>query len=335
MTTGSVFGRRLAGVSAAFMLAALAPFGAAAQEPVKVGGFPGDTLNIMAPASAGGGWDGTARAVQEALNADKIAATGVDVFNRPGAGGTVGLAALSSQYRGQGHTAMITGLTMVGSTIINKSPVKLTDTTPIARLITEYQVVVVGKGSKYDTLEQVISDFKSNPGGFVWGGGPGGGPDHTTVGLISKAVGVPIAQLRYAAFSGGETRANIMGNQVSAGVAGYGEVKGDAAAGLVKILAVSSPERLPGADYPTLREKGIDVEFSNWRGIVGPPDMPEDARKAWIQMMQRLQSSPKWQELVKQRNWTEAFLFGDDLTRHINAELQRVEALFTEFGLIK
>lgn len=307
---------------------------ALAQDGVKVGDFPSESLQIIIPANPGGGWDGTARAIQGVLRDTGIAAEPVDVVNVPGGGGTVGLAQLIGQHDGNGHTAMVMGLTLVGATNLNNSPVRLTQTTPLARLTAEYHAVVVAEASEYKTLQDLADAFKANPTSVVWGGGPGGGPDHTTVGLMAEKLGIAPTDIRYSAFSGGEGRAMIMGNQVSAAVLGLSEVLADSEAGLVRILGISAPERLPGVDLPTLREQGIDLEFSNWRGIVGPPNMSDDARTAWIEMLTALNESEEWQKVLSDNNWTGAFLSGEEFPAFIKAEDERIAALFKSLGLI-
>lgn len=82
-------------------------------------------LKIMAPAAPGGGWDGTARSMQQALTAAGIAKS-VQVTNVPGAGGTIGLAQLVNSSKGDGNTLMVNGFVMVGAILLNKSPVDLT-----------------------------------------------------------------------------------------------------------------------------------------------------------------------------------------------------------------
>src|SRR5919112_5062482 len=90
------------------------------------------SLKIIAPAGPGGGYDQLARATQEALTAEKLA-SGVQVVNVPGAGGTVGLAQVIN-YRERDPAIMVAGLGLVGATLVNKSPVTLQQGTPLARL---------------------------------------------------------------------------------------------------------------------------------------------------------------------------------------------------------
>ena len=304
-------------------------------QAVKVGGFPAKNLSIIIPANPGGGWDGTGRAVQEVLRNQKIAAQPVDVINVPGGGGTVGLAQLIGQHSGDGHTIMMMGLTMVGATNMNKSPVNLSQVTPLARMTAEYSAVVVGPGSKFNSLKELLDAFKANPSSIVWAGGPGGGPDHTTIGLIASKLGVPAGDIRYTAFSGGEGRAMIMGNQIDAAVLGLGEVSADAKAGLLSVLAITAPARIPGTDFPTMKEGGLDLEFSNWRGFAGPPNMSAESREAWVKMLTDLHDSQAWKDILAKRNWADAFLTGEGFSSYVANENNRIGVLFKDLGLVK
>jgi putative tricarboxylic transport membrane protein len=59
--------------------------------------WPQRDLRLMAPADPGGGWDGTARAMSQAMTEAKVIDKGVEVYNVPGAGGTIGLSQLASK----------------------------------------------------------------------------------------------------------------------------------------------------------------------------------------------------------------------------------------------
>ncbi|HEX7022671.1 MAG TPA: tripartite tricarboxylate transporter substrate-binding protein, partial [Trueperaceae bacterium] len=163
---------------------------------------PPSMLRIMAPASPGGGWDGTSRAMQAVLQQTGVVPQ-VEVFNVPGAGGTVGLAQLATTEKGNGDILMMMGLVMVGSILTNDAPVTLDQSTPIARLTAEYEVVVVPASSKYQTLGDLLADFKADPGSVAWAGGSAGGIDHILVGLIAQEVGVDPKAINYIPFSGG------------------------------------------------------------------------------------------------------------------------------------
>ena len=108
---------------------------AAQDASCPVEGFADETLEIMAPAAPGGGWDTTAREMQRVLQEEGIIET-VEVYNVEGAGGTVGIAQLANDERGNDHHLMMMGLVMVGAIATNASEVTLEDVTQIARLTT-------------------------------------------------------------------------------------------------------------------------------------------------------------------------------------------------------
>src|SRR5438132_9174583 len=81
-------------------------------------------LKIMAPAAPGGGWDQTARSMQQALTAEKLVRS-VQVTNVAGAGGSIGLAQFVNSAKGDGNQLMVNGFVMVGALLMNKSPVSL------------------------------------------------------------------------------------------------------------------------------------------------------------------------------------------------------------------
>ena len=224
-------------------------------------------LDIIAPANPGGGWDQTARAMQAALQADKLA-SGVQVENIGGAGGTIGLAQFVSSKGKKGDAVLVGGLVMVGAILTNKSPVTLANVKPLARLTGEYELIVVPTDSPIQSMADLTAKLKEDPGSVSWGGGSAGGTDHILAGLIAKAAGVDPTKVNYIAHSGGgEALSAILGGHVTAGISGYEEFAPQIAAGKLRGLAISSDERLPGIDVPTLKEQGIDVSLVNWRGV--------------------------------------------------------------------
>ena len=94
------------------------------------------SLEILVPAAPGGGWDQTARVMQEVLQAEQLASR-IQVTNIPGAGGTIGLAQFVTSKKGKGNAVMTGGSVMMGAIIMNKSAVSLDDVTPLARLTGE------------------------------------------------------------------------------------------------------------------------------------------------------------------------------------------------------
>jgi putative tricarboxylic transport membrane protein len=226
---------------------------------------------IMAPAAPGGGWDQTARTMQTALQDEKISSN-VQVFNVPGAGGTIGLAQFVNQAKADPSQLIVGGYVMVGAILTNASPVTLDQVTPIARLTGEYEALVVPAASDIKDMAGLVEKLKADPGAVSWGGGSAGGTDHITAGLIAKAVGVDPTKVNYIAFSGGgEALAAILGGQVTVGISGYSEFESQIKAGQLRIIGISSDERLEGIDAPTYKEGGVDVSIQNWRMVAAAP----------------------------------------------------------------
>jgi putative tricarboxylic transport membrane protein len=293
-----------------------------------------DDLKVMAPASPGGGYDRTARAVQQALEQAGLA-RGVTVSNVPGAAGAIGLAQFIRSYRGDGSSMIVGGFGMVASFLTNKSAVTLDDVTPIARLTGEVSLVVVPAASPIRSLNDLVAKLKADPGGVAWAGGSAGGTDHIVAGMIAKAVGVDPRKVNYVAFSGGgDSLAALVGNQVAAGVGGYSELIEQVKAGTLRTLALTAEARVPGVDIPTLKEQGVDVTLVNWRGIAAPPGISGAQRQAYLDMIDRMARSEAWKAQLAKNGWTDAYLAGDRFARYIEAERDRIAAVLKDLGLL-
>jgi putative tricarboxylic transport membrane protein len=292
-----------------------------------------DLLKIFVPAAPGGGWDQTARTIEQVLRATK-AVKGIQITNVGGAGGTVGLPQFLNQWRGQGNALMVAGMVMVGAIIANKSPVKLTSTTPIARLTGEFLALVVPAGSSMKTAKDFAAALKADPTKVPVAGGSAGGSDHILLGMMAKAVGMPANKVSYVAFAGGgPATAALLGSQVAAGISGYGEFAEQIKAGKLRVLAISSEKRQPGIDVPTLKEAGIDVELFNWRGVFAPPGVSEAQRAAMIALIEKMAASREWAQECEKRDWTQITLTGDKYKAFLEAETARIEGILKEIGL--
>ena len=240
--------------------------------------WPDRDLRLMAPADPGGGWDGTARAMSQAMTEARSIDKGVEVYNVPGAGGTIGLSQLASKYSGKSNELMVMGLVMMGAIETNKSPTDLSKTTPIAALTTEPEAVFVRSDSKYKTMQDLVDDMKADPAKISVGGGSAGGTDQILLGLIAKAAGVDPSKPKYVAYSGGgEAQQSILSGSVDAGISAISEWADQVEAGKMRVLAVSTAEPIDvaGKQVKTLKDQGLDVEITNWRGVVAPPDIDD------------------------------------------------------------
>lgn len=292
-------------------------------------------LEIVVPAAPGGGWDQTGRAMQNALQENDLA-SGIQVVNIPGAGGTIGLAQFVSGKEGQGDSLLVGGLVMVGAILTNEAPVTLEQVTPIARLTGEYEAIVVPSGSDIQTLDDLIARFKEDPQSVSWGGGSAGGTDHILVGLIAKEVGVAPEGINYVPFAGGgEALASILGGHVTAGVSGWEEFAGQVETGDLRALALSSAEPVEGIDVPTLVEQGIDVELTNWRAVFAPPGISDEDKKVLGDAVGQMVESETWQSTLEERNWLNLYLPPDEFAQFLEDDRAQVETVLEDIGLVQ
>ena len=292
------------------------------------------TLTLMAPASPGGGWDQTAREMQRVLRETGLART-VQVENVPGAGGTIGLAQLVNARSGDPNLLMATGLIMVGAVLTNKSPVTMAETTPIARLLGEFEVLVVPANSPYKTLADLVNAWKTNPGMAI-AGGSAGGTDHMMAGLLAKEIGIDVTKVNYVPHSGGgESLASLLGGHVTAGINGTGELISFIQVGQLRALAISGAQRVPGWDIPTFIEQGVNLALSNWRCVAAPPGITEEQRAALVSLMDRMSASEAWKETLAKHNWTDMYLTGAEFERFLEEENARVADVLRSIGLVE
>ncbi|RZL63519.1 MAG: tripartite tricarboxylate transporter substrate binding protein [Variovorax sp.] len=310
-------------------LAALAATGA-----LPMSAWAAANLKMMIPANPGGGWDTTGRALGKALTDSKAADT-VSYDNKGGAAGALGLAQFVNGSKNDANALMVMGSVMLGGIITGKPPVNLSQATPIARMTTEYNVFVLPANSPLKTMADVVAQLKKDPGSVKWGGGSRGSTEHIAAAMIAQKVGADPSKINYVAFrGGGEATAAILGGNVTIGGSGYSEFAPYIADGKMKAIAVTSAQRLPGINVPTLKEQGIDVEIGNWRGVYGAPGITPDQRKALTELVLTALKSPSWAEQLKKNDWTPAVLSGDAFAKFVDDDFASLRAIMTRSGMV-
>jgi len=299
------------------------------------GEYPQGRVSIMAPADPGGGWDETARALQQTIREAKLG-DGAEVYNVPGAGGTLGLSQLVSKQKGNADQLMVMGLVMLGAIETNASSVGLDDVTPIATLTEEAEAIVVPADSKYETFSELVTDLKADPKSVAWAGGSAGGTDQLLVGQIAKAAGADPAKTKYVAHSGGgEALSAILSGSVDAGVSGVSEFADQVEAGKMRVLAVSGEDSIDvgGTMAKPIREQGLDVVLTNWRGIVAPPGLSDTERQAVVDFVEKVRATPQWKASLERFGWSGLEKSGGEFDRFLESERRRVQQLVSELKL--
>lgn len=337
---------RISALLAATALLASGCGGAATPTPTTGGAataaaspFPRKALDIMAPAATGGGFDTTARLVQRALTEEKLVTGNVTVSNVPGSGGVVGMSQLLKNSKGEPHALIVVGRVTVGNQVIGKSDTKVSQLTPIARLMAESEVIVTPKDSPYKSIKDVIDALKKDVNGIKFAGGSAGGADHELAALLVKAAGGDVkAWKSYVPFAGGgEASAAIIGGQVQIGISGYGEFKGQIDSGNMKALAVSADQPLAGATaklIPTLKSQGVDITLLNWRLLAAPGEISVGDLTQLKALAQKVRDSKTWQDFATKNDWFDNFTT-TDLSAFVSAEERALTTILTDLGLVK
>ncbi|AFM15094.1 hypothetical protein Mycch_0269 [Mycolicibacterium chubuense NBB4] len=304
----------------AVMAAVLLVTGCPTPDPVaSAAPYPTGPVTMTAGAGPGSGFDLTIRAVVEALQAEHIVNVPLPVENRPGRSGADFLATMVERYRGADDQISVTSLAMMTNQLRGNSKYGYADVTMIARLMTEYFVVVARPDSPFKNLNDVMTAVKADPARVVVGAAH---DDEAPFDLLVSAAGGNPRTVRYATHEGGgEQTAALLRGDIGVAIGGVSEFVDQMRAGGLTALGVLADNPVPGLDVPTARQQGLDVTLSNWRGLYGPPDMPQYAVEYWQRALATMVQSPTWQQIAQRSQFTTTFMVGDEF-RSFLAETQ-------------
>jgi putative tricarboxylic transport membrane protein len=293
-------------------------------------GYPTGPVTMTAGANPGSGFDITIRSVVDALQKEKIVNVPLPVQNRPGASGADFLAAIVEQYKGKDDQVSVTSLSMMMNQLRGKSKYGYDNVTMIARLMTEYFVVVVRADSQYRNLGDVLTAIKTDPARVPVGAAH---DDEAPFDLLVSAAGGQPSSVQYVTHEGGGDQITALNNgDISVAIGGVSEFINPVKSGSLRALGVLAEHRLPGLDAPTAREQGFDVTLSNWRGLYGPPDMPQFAVDYWQKVLGKMVESPTWQQLAERSQFTTTFMIGDEFQTFLAKTQADLKAALTDAG---
>ncbi|MEH3088841.1 MAG: tripartite tricarboxylate transporter substrate-binding protein [Microbacterium arborescens] len=288
------------------------------------------SMTIIAPAAAGGGWDGVARELQQAQKANGLV-NNVQVVNMPGAGGTIALGNVSV-LDGQPGNLLVGGTGLLAATIQFDSAAKLGDVTPLAVIVEEYDVIVVPADSPYETLDDLVTAWRADPKAIPWTGG--GSFDQLVVTDLALTAGIDPMQTTYiSSDGGGEAIQALLNGTAKAAAGGYPDNIDQIEAGRLRALALVSEEPIAGIDIPTAAEQGYDISLSNWRMLAAPSGLDDDDVQSLTQLVLDSVATPEWQDAIERYRWTERIITGDELRAFLDDEEDRITTLYEEMGL--
>ena len=327
----SATSKRVAQVIAIIVGVVLVIFGVKDAAASDSGADARSAVSLIAPAGAGGGWDGAAREIQQTMREEDVVVNPT-VVNIPGAGGTIGLSQLM-EMPGNNTTLMVMGITMLGAININGYGVSIDEVTPIARITDDYDVLVVPADSPYESVEDVMAEMAKDPKNFPWGGGSLGSLDQMIIAQLAEEAGIDPTEVNYMAHSGGaELATALMSGTIDASVSGYNDFADQIEAGRLKMLGISAEEPVDGIDTPTMIEQGFDVSLVNWRGVVAPPGLEDEDIEELRTIMREVLESETWADVLERNQWADSSLIGEDFAENLEEERAIVDGIWKQLG---
>lgn len=299
---------------------------------------PSKSVEFVAPATPGGGYDTLARAVHKVLQESKLTVTPVTVVNKPGGGGGIGWRYVA-QHVGDAHVIAVASSTLLTNDITGINTFKWTDLTPLAVIATEYLVYSVRTDHKVKGIRELMDAVRANPKAINFATAPGpGNANHILMGMMAKAINVNVTQIPLVFFpSAAESTTAALGGHVDVVISSIPPVLEQVRAGKMRILAVGAPQRLTGAlaNVPTFREAGANAVFINWRGVVGPANLAKDQIAYWEQVFAAMSKTEAWKTYSENTLSIPTFMDSANSTRFLQAQHGETRIVMQELGIAK
>jgi len=295
-----------------------------------------ESIHFLIPGGAGGGWDGTARGTGEALTKSGIVGS-ASYENMSGGGGGKAIGYLIENAESNHGTLMVNSTPIVIRSLTGVFPHNFRDLTLVAGTIGDYAAMVVNADSPINSMEDLIAAYDADPAGTAIGGGSvPGGMDHLVAAMVMEAAGKDALEVKYIPYdAGGKAMAALLSGEIAALSTGFSEAVELAKAGEVKIIGVTSDERVPAApDAMTMKEQGIDTTFVNWRGFFGAPGLPEEQVAAYQAALEKMYDTPEWEEVRARNGWVNIHNSGDDFLQFLEAQEQTIGDLMKKLGFL-
>ncbi|QKY68432.1 tripartite tricarboxylate transporter substrate binding protein [Lentibacillus sp. CBA3610] len=316
------------------VLLALIMAGCSSESDGEAQNFPDGDIEIVAPASPGGGWDATARAMQNIFDEEGLIEENMNVTNQPGGGGEVGWQYLKDQ---DAHTISINSSLVITNNLLGQSDLTYEEFTPLAILSTEWISVAVPPDSSFETGAEIMEQLEEDPTSLTIGVGPAlGNNDHLSFVQAAHEFGVDVSQVEFLVYeSGGDVLTALLGGHVDVATMSVSESKEQHVADEIEIVAVSSEERIEGLDeVSTWQEQGVDMVFPHWRGVMGPPDMTEQEVNYWNEKISEMVETDAWQEVMANNEWQPFYHNSQESEEFLAEQTEMYDELIQQAGLV-
>ncbi len=295
-----------------------------------------DSIHFLIPGGAGGGWDGTARGTGEALTGAGLVGTAT-YENMSGGGGGKAIGFLIENADSNHGTLMVNSTPIVIRSLTGVFPHNFRDLTLVSGTIGDYAAMVVGKDSPINSMADLIAAYDADQSGTAIGGGSvPGGMDHLVAAMVMEAAGKDALGVKYIPYdAGGKAMAALLSGEITALSTGFSEAVDLANAGEVKIIGVTSDDRVDAyPDAKTMKEQGIDTTFVNWRGFFGAPGLPADELAMYQDAIAKMYETPEWEAVRARNGWVNIHNPGDDFKTFLEGQEQVIGDLMKKLGFL-
>ncbi|MCP4208915.1 MAG: tripartite tricarboxylate transporter substrate binding protein [Shimia sp.] len=295
-----------------------------------------DSIHFLIPGGAGGGWDGTARGTGEALTKSGIVGN-ASYENMSGGGGGKAIGYLIENADSNHGTLMVNSTPIVIRSLTGVFPHNFRDLTLVAGTIGDYAALVVNKDSAINNMADLMAAYDTDPSKTAIGGGSvPGGMDHLVAAMVMEAAGKDALGVKYIPYdAGGKAMAALLSGEIAALSTGFSEAVDLANAGEVKIIGVTSDERVSAApDAMTMKEQGIDTSFVNWRGFFGAPGLPDDQLAMYQDALAKMYDTPEWEAVRERNGWVNIHNNGDDFKAFLESQEKVIGDLMKKLGFL-
>ncbi len=289
-------------------------------------------LRVVIPANAGGGWDTTGRMIGASLIACG-ATDEVEYENKGGKGGTIGLTHFVERFDADPNAVLVGGMVMLGAIAVNRSVIDIARVSPLAKLTSEFMVVLVATGSPIKTLASLANGLRTDPKSIAIFGGSSGGIDHMFAGIFIRTSGGDPRAMNYTPFASGKGDAAgaLASGKAQVVISGHSEVRDLIKAGRVRVLAISSKKGMYG--LPSLREQGVQTDMANWRGLFTGRSVLPARRTQWAQAVRAATGHESWSKAVAQHSLESTFVSGSTFESGVETEVVVARAMVHMLGL--
>ncbi|RXT13720.1 tripartite tricarboxylate transporter substrate binding protein [Ammoniphilus sp. CFH 90114] len=307
----------------------------------KASNYPEKPIIVVAPSGAGGGWDKTARSLTKVLTETKLIDKTMTVENKPGGGGAVFMAEYATQDKNNPYKLFVNSppILINSNKKEGNSPFGYQDTTPLAQLTRDYGALVVKADSPFQDLKSALDAIKADPSKVtVAGGSAPGSMDHLIAVLPAFEYGIDPKAVKYVSYDGGgEAMAALLGGNADLIATDASSVGEYLKAGKIRVLAVTSNERLGGdlKDIPTTKEAGVEAEFTIWRGVFGPKEMPEEALAYWQEKLKALSENEAWKKELEANGWASEYKNSEEFKTFLGEQDKQINELLAALGMAK